>query len=54
MVEHDGMVGDLLQLLDEYKIADNTLVLCSTDNGGMKSHWPDGRASPFRSEKDTN
>ncbi|HZS53983.1 MAG TPA: arylsulfatase [Bryobacteraceae bacterium] len=54
MVEHDGMVGELLQLLDELKIADNTLVLYTTDNGAMKSHWPDGGASPFRSEKDTN
>jgi arylsulfatase A-like enzyme len=53
-VEYDGMVGELLQLLDELKIADNTLVLYSTDNGAMKGHWPDGGASPFRSEKDTN
>lgn len=54
MTEHDGMVGDLLKILDDLKIADNTIVLYSTDNGAMKNQWPDGGASPFRSEKDTN
>ena len=54
MVEHDGMVGELLKELDDLKIADNTLVVYSTDNGAMKNQWPDGGASPFRSEKDTN
>jgi arylsulfatase len=54
MVEHDGMVGDLLTFLEDQKIADNTLVIYTTDNGAMKNQWPDGGASPFRSEKDTN
>jgi arylsulfatase len=54
MVEHDGMVGDLLKFLEDQKIADNTLVIYTTDNGAMKNQWPDGGASPFRSEKDTN
>lgn len=54
MVEHDGQVGDLLKFLEDQKIADNTLVIYSTDNGAMKNMWPDGGASPFRSEKDTN
>ncbi|RYD20799.1 MAG: arylsulfatase [Verrucomicrobiaceae bacterium] len=54
MVEHDGMVGDLLKQLDDLGIADNTIVVYTTDNGAMKSMWPDGGASPFRSEKDTN
>ncbi len=54
MVEHDAMVGELLKLLDDLKIADNTIVIYSTDNGAMKNQWPDGGASPFRSEKDTN
>jgi arylsulfatase len=48
------MVGELLKQLDDLKIADNTIVIYSTDNGAMKSMWPDGGASPFRSEKDTN
>jgi arylsulfatase len=54
MTEHDGQVGELLKLLDDLKLADNTIVLYSTDNGAMKNQWPDGGASPFRSEKDTN
>lgn len=54
MVEHDAMVGELLKLLDDLKIADNTIVIWSTDNGAMKNQWPDGGSSPFRSEKDTN
>ena len=54
MIEHDTMVGDLLKLLEDQKIADNTMVVYSTDNGAMKNQWPDGGSSPFRSEKDTN
>jgi arylsulfatase A-like enzyme len=54
MVEHDAMVGDLLKVLDDLKVADNTIVLYPTDNGAMKNQWPDGGSSPFRSEKDTN
>ncbi len=54
MTEHDGHVGELLKLLDDLKIADNTIVIYTTDNGAMKNQWPDGGASPFRSEKDTN
>ncbi|QJE98827.1 arylsulfatase [Luteolibacter luteus] len=54
MVEHDGMVGELLKQLDDLGIANDTIVVYTTDNGAMKSMWPDGGASPFRSEKDTN
>jgi len=54
MTEHDGQVGELLKLLDDLKIADNTIVVYTTDNGAMKNQWPDGGSSPFRSEKDTN
>jgi arylsulfatase len=54
MVEHDGHVGQLLKKLDELAIADNTLVMWSTDNGAEVFTWPDGGTTPFRSEKDTN
>ena len=54
MVEHDAMVGELLKQLDDLGIANNTLVVYTTDNGAMKNQWPDGGSSPFRSEKDTN
>ena len=54
MVEHDGDVARLLDKLDELGIADNTLVMYSTDNGPEEFSWPDGGTSPFRGEKDTN
>ncbi len=54
MVEHDRQVGQLLAKLDELKIADNTIVMYSTDNGAEELSWPDGGTTPFRGEKDTN
>ncbi|WP_242588282.1 sulfatase-like hydrolase/transferase [Corallococcus macrosporus] len=54
MVEHDGHVGRLLDKLDQLGIADDTLVIYTTDNGAMTSMWPDGGMTPFRGEKDTN
>ncbi len=53
MVEHDGMVGELLALLDELKIADDTIVIYTTDNGAEMMSWPDAGITPFRGEKDT-
>jgi arylsulfatase len=53
MVEHDGMIGQLLQQLDDLKIADNTIVLYTTDNGAEIALWPDGAMTPFHSEKGT-
>jgi len=54
MVEHDGMVGQLLKQLDDLGIADNTIVLWTTDNGAEVFGWPDGGTTPFRSEKNSN
>jgi len=54
MVEHDGHVGKLLDKLDAMGIADNTIVMYSTDNGAEECTWPDGGTTPFRGEKDTN
>jgi len=54
MVEHDGHVGRLLKKLDDLGIADNTIVMYSTDNGAEVMSWPDGGSTPFRGEKDTN
>jgi arylsulfatase len=54
MVEHDGHVGKLLNLLDELDVAENTIVIYTTDNGPHKNTWPDGATSPFRNEKNTN
>jgi arylsulfatase len=53
MVEHDGMVGQLLKKLDDLGIADNTIVMYSTDNGAETFTWPDGGTTMFRGEKNT-
>jgi arylsulfatase len=54
MVEHDGQVGQLLKKLDDLGIADNTIVIYTTDNGAESFSWPDGGTTPFRSEKNSN
>ncbi|HUJ47245.1 MAG TPA: arylsulfatase [Rhizomicrobium sp.] len=54
MVELDGYVGQLLDKLDKLGIADNTVVVFTTDNGAECLSWPDGGSTPFRGEKDTN
>ncbi|TWU01590.1 arylsulfatase [Neorhodopirellula pilleata] len=54
MIEHDMHVGELLDLLDELGIADNTVVQYSTDNGPHYNTWPDAGTTPFRSEKNSN
>jgi arylsulfatase len=53
MVEHDGMVGELLKQLDDLGVADNTIVLYTTDNGAEIALWPDGAMTPFHGEKGT-
>jgi len=54
MVELDGFVGDLLKKLDDLGIADNTIVVFTTDNGAEVLSYPDGGTTPFRGEKATN
>jgi arylsulfatase len=54
MVDHDKLVGEVLDYLDELGIADDTFVMYSTDNGPHRNSWPDGGTTPFRSEKNTN
>jgi arylsulfatase A-like enzyme len=51
MQELDWVVGELLAKLDALGIADNTIVIFTTDNGAEKFSWPDGGTSPFRGEK---
>jgi len=53
MVEHDDMVGLVLKKLDDLGIADNTIVVYSTDNGAETFSWPDGGMTPFHGEKGT-
>jgi arylsulfatase A-like enzyme len=54
MVDHDRHVGSLLDLLDELGLADNTIVIYSTDNGPHINTWPDAGMTPFRNEKNSN
>jgi arylsulfatase len=54
MIEHDGTIGSLLKSLDDIGIADNTIVVYTTDNGPHMNTWPDGAMTWFRSEKNTN
>jgi len=54
MIDHDKLVGEVLEFLDELGIADDTFVMYSTDNGPHRNTWPDGGTTPFRSEKNTN
>ncbi|VVS91282.1 arylsulfatase [Desulfoluna spongiiphila] len=53
MTEHDTHIGKLLDKLDELGIAENTIVIYSTDNGAQKVAWPDGATNPFNGEKGT-
>ncbi|HEV3440842.1 MAG TPA: arylsulfatase [Gemmata sp.] len=54
MIEHDETVGTLLKALDDMGIANNTIVVYSSDNGPHMNTWPDGAMTEFRSEKNTN
>ncbi|MFZ0854570.1 MAG: arylsulfatase [Hyphomicrobiaceae bacterium] len=54
MVELDGYVGQLLKKLDDLGVANNTIVVFTSDNGAEVMSWPDGGNTPFRGEKATN
>jgi len=54
MIDHDKNVGELLDLVDQLGITDNTIVMYSTDNGPHMNTWPDGAMTPFRNEKNSN
>ena len=53
MIEHDEQVGSVLKKLDDLGVADNTIVIYTTDNGNELMLWPDGGYAPFRGEKGT-
>ncbi|MFN8549855.1 MAG: arylsulfatase [Candidatus Obscuribacterales bacterium] len=54
MIDHDKNVGTVLEALDRLGIANNTMVMYSTDNGPHMNSWPDAAMTPFRSEKNSN
>lgn len=53
MMELDNHIGVLLDQLDDLDIADNSIVMLSTDNGAETFSWPDGGTIPFKGEKNT-
>jgi arylsulfatase A-like enzyme len=54
MIDHDQVVGTLLDKLDALDLAEDTIVIYSTDNGPHMNSWPDAGMTPFRGEKNTN
>jgi arylsulfatase len=54
MIDHDKAVGSLLDAIDELGLAEDTIVMYSTDNGPHMNTWPDSGMTPFRSEKNSN
>jgi arylsulfatase A-like enzyme len=54
MIEHDGVIGTILKAVDDLGIANDTILLYTTDNGPHQNSFPDGGTTPFRSEKATN
>jgi arylsulfatase len=54
MCDHDELVGKILAFLDEQGLADDTIVVYSTDNGPHMNSWPDAGTTPFRNEKNSN
>jgi len=53
MTELDDTVGALLKELEDLGVADNTIVVFTSDNGAMKFSWPDSGTTPFQQEKAT-
>ena len=53
MAQLDDDIGDLLKHLDDIGIADDTIVIFTTDNGAEVFTWPDGGMTPFRATKGT-
>ena len=49
-----GKSAQMLKKLDDLGIANNTIVIYTTDNGAETFSWPDGGTTPFRGEKNTN
>jgi arylsulfatase A-like enzyme len=54
MIDHDKNVGTVLKALDDLGMADDTIVMYSTDNGPHMNSWPDAAMTPFRNEKNSN
>ncbi len=53
MAQLDDVVGGVLKKLDDGKLAENTIVVFTTDNGAENFTWPDGGQTPFAGGKGT-
>src|SRR5689334_21442533 len=53
MAQLDDDIGDLLKHLDDIGVANNTIVIFTTDNGAEVVTWPDGGMTPLRATKGT-
>ncbi|MGJ8585385.1 MAG: arylsulfatase [Marinosulfonomonas sp.] len=53
MQELDDNVGKVMAHLDSLGVADNTIVVFTSDNGPETMTWPDGGTTPFHGEKGT-
>jgi arylsulfatase A-like enzyme len=51
MAQFDDIIGDVMKQLDAMGIADNTIIVVSTDNGAEGFSWPDGGTTPFKGWK---
>lgn len=54
MIDHDKQIGEILNLIDELGLTEDTIVMYSTDNGPHMNSWPDAGMTPFRNEKNSN
>jgi arylsulfatase A-like enzyme len=54
MIDHDKNVGSILDKIDQLGLANDTIVIYSTDNGPHINSWPDAAMTPFRNEKNSN
>lgn len=53
IMELDAAVGSIMKKLDDAGIANNTILVFTSDNGSETFSWPDGGNTPFRGEKGT-
>jgi arylsulfatase A-like enzyme len=53
MAQMDEDIGELLKHLDDIGVANDTIVIFTTDNGAEVFTWPDGGMTPFRATKGT-
>jgi arylsulfatase len=51
MAQFDDIIGSVMKELDTMGIANNTIIVISTDNGTEGFSWPDGGTTPFKGWK---